>query len=444
MGFPIYAGPWVSESVEPDDEPDRQMEDATMETHKRNSADFAELRKRAEAFLTENPTATDAGSPGDIRDLVAELRIYQIELEMQGEELRNTCEELDQAKAVFEDLYDFAPVGYITLDEHHLISRVNFLAARLLNKPRGSLLGLPFSVFLVPGDVGLFHRHCKKCFESGKQETCELRLKPTVSARSLYHIQLESRAIADTGKKYNRIRVALIDITHRKLDEERIRNLNRELLTSQEKERQMIARELHDCVAQDLSAVKLGCDSFLRDYPEIPQEMKDKASKLSSGLKAVITAVRDLSYELRSPDLDHSTPDEVIKRLCNAFSNNTGIETDFFSTGMERLVLDLFSLTNIYRMIQEGLGNIQKHAEASHVHVALSYSHPYVIIRIIDNGKGFDVEKRMSALTAEKRMGLRSMEERSRLLNGTFEVKSSPMRGTEVHIRLPYGEINHG
>ena len=394
--------------------------------------------------MTKNPAATDAGSPGDIRDLVEELRIHQIELEMQGEELRNTCGELDQAKAIFEDLYDFAPVGYITLDEHHLISRINFLAARLLNKTRGSLLGLPFSGFLVPGDVGLFFRHCKKCFESGKQETCELRLKPTGSARRLCHIQLESRAIADTGKKYDRIRAALIDITHRKLDEERIRSLNRELLTSQEKERQMIARELHDCVAQDLSAVKLGCDSFLRDYPEIPQEMKDKASKLSSSLKAVITAVRDLSYELRSPDLDHSTPDEVIARLCNSFSNSAGIETDFFSTGMEQLILDLFSLTNIYRMIQEGLGNIQKHAEAGHVHVALSYSHPYVIIRIIDNGKGFDVEKRMSALTTEKRMGLRSMEERSRLLNGTFEVKSSPMHGTEVHIRLPYGEKNHG
>ena len=111
---------------------------------------------------------------------------------------------------------------------------------------------------------------------------------------------------------------------------------------------------------------------------------------------------------------------------------------------MESLILDLFSITNIYRIVQEGLSNIQKHAEAGHVHVAVSYSYPSVIIRIIDNGKGFDVEKRMSALTAEKRMGLRSMEERSRLLGGTFKVKSSPMQGTEVHIELPYGEKNHG
>ncbi|EFK10231.1 PAS domain S-box protein [delta proteobacterium NaphS2] len=414
-----------------------------METHGPNSTNFADLRKRAEAFLEENPNVADASFPSDVRDLVEELRVHQIELEMQGDELRNTCGELDQAKAIFEDLYDFAPVGYITLDEYHLISRVNFLAARLLNKPRGSLLGLPFSNFLVPGDMGLFYRHFEKCIESGKQETCELRLKPAGSARSLCHIQLESRAIADTGGKYNRIRAALIDVTRRKLDEERIRSLGQELLISQEKERQMIACELHDRVAQDLSAVKLGCDSFLQDYPEIPREMKDKASKLSSGLKAVITAVRDLSYELRPPDLDHATPDEVIARLCKEFSNTTGIETDFFSTGMERLILDLFSITNIYRMVQEGLVNIQKHAAASHVHVALSYSHPCVIIRITDNGKGFDVEKRVSASTAEKHMGLRSMEERSRLLGGTFNVKSHPMHGTEILIQVPYGRKNH-
>ncbi len=395
-------------------------------------------------MLAMNPSAAHAVPLDDVRELVQELRVYQVELEMQGEELSKTCEELDQSRSTFEDLYDFAPVGYITLDKRHLISRINFLAARILGRARGELLGQPLSLFLAPEDVGLFYRHCRQCLATGKQESCELKLKRERSERNPCHLQLESRAIANSGGKYNRIRSALIDVTRRKLDEERIRNLGKELLVSQEKERQMIARELHDRIAQDLSAVKMGCDSFLQDQSEISQELRDRASKLSGTLKAVIAAVRDLSYELRPPDLYHSSIVEIIDRLCRLFSNDTGIETDFVSTGMETFGLDNFAMTNIYRVVQEGLINVQKHAEASHIHVTLSYSYPHIIIRITDNGKGFDVEKRLSVLTAEKRMGLRSMEERSRLLGGTFTVKSHPMRGTEVHIRLPYKEKIHG
>ncbi len=405
---------------------------------------MAELRKRTQAFFEKTPSAAEESSTGDIQNLVEVLRDYHIELEMQGEELRRVCEELDQSKNTFEDLYEFAPVGYITLDEHHLISRINLLATRILGRAKGHLLGQPFSRFLVPEDAGLFYSHCRRCFETGKQASCELKLKRTGSERNPCHVQLESRAIADNGGKYSRIRAAVIDVTRRKLDEESIRSLGRELLISQEKERQMISRELHDRIAQDLSAVKLGCDSFLQNLSEIPQEIGDKASKLSGSLKAVITAVRDLSYELRPPDFDHAGILDIIDRLCQSFSNDTGIETDFFSTGMEKLGLDDLALTNIYRIVQEGLNNVQKHAEANHVRVAVSHSHPHIIIRITDNGKGFNAEKRMSVLTTEKRMGLRSMEERSRLLGGTFTVKSVPTKGTEVHIRLPCEEKING
>ncbi len=411
-----------------------------MEKNGSNSSNFAKLRRRAEAFLAKSSTAAGGYSLNDIRDLVEELRIHQVELEMQGEELRNACEELDEAKRIYEDLYDFAPVGYVTLDECHLISRANFLAARLLNNPKENLLRRPFSHFIAPEDVNLFYQYCNRCVETGKRQTCELKLKPKEASQDQLYVQLESRAFSNEACEHTGIRMALFDVTARKVAEERIRTLSQELLMAQEREREMISCELHDRIAQELSAIKMGCDSFLYGHSEIPQAIRDKASKLSDSLKAVITAVRDLSYELRPPDLDHDTLIEVIDRLCQEFSTDTGIETDFYSTGTGSLTLAPFTMTNIYRMFQEGLINIQKHAEASHVHAAISYSHPHLIIRITDNGKGFDVEKREAALTQEKRLGLRSMKERARLLGGTFTVKSSPMQGTQIQVRIPYEE----
>ena len=107
--------------------------------------------------------------------MVEELRVHQIELEMQGEELRRACEELDDAKTVFEDLYDFAPVGYITLDEHHLISRLNFLAARLLGETKGAFVGN--AVFGVPcaWGCGSVLSPLQKVF--GRRETRDLRIE---------------------------------------------------------------------------------------------------------------------------------------------------------------------------------------------------------------------------------------------------------------------------
>jgi signal transduction histidine kinase len=73
-----------------------------------------------------------------------------------------------------------------------------------------------------------------------------------------------------------------------------------------------------------------------------------------------------------------------------------------------------------------------------------SYTHPDIVLRITDNGRGFDVEKRLASITSEKRMGLRSMQERVSLLGATMSVQSMPMHGTKIFIRLPYGEDFHG
>jgi signal transduction histidine kinase len=108
---------------------------------------------------------------------------------------------------------------------------------------------------------------------------------------------------------------------------------------------------------------------------------------------------------------------------------------------MKDLKLDFDTEINLYRLIQESLNNVRKHANADHVAIRIVASSPNIILRIEDNGRGFDVDGRLAKALQEKCMGLTSMEERVSLLNGTMSIKSQPSRGTRILIEVPCKEI---
>ena len=103
--------------------------------------------------------------------------------------------------------------------------------------------------------------------------------------------------------------------------------------------------------------------------------------------------------------------------------------------------LDFDTEINLYRLIQESLNNVKKHAHADHVTIRIVASSPNIILRIEDNGKGFDVESRLARSLQEKCMGLSSMDERVSLLNGRMSIKSQPSKGTRILIEVPCKEI---
>ena len=228
------------------------------------------------------------------------------------------------------------------------------------------------------------------------------------------------------------------NVTDQKRAEEHINILTQELMRTQESERQRISRDLHDHVAQELSAVKIGCETLFDNQTAIPPEIRRRVSEISRTLQESIKAVRDVSYDLRPPALDEMGLVETLVQYCNDFSENNGINVDFHSAGMKNLRLDFDTEINLYRLIQESLTNIKKHADADHVTIRLVAAFPNIILRIEDNGKGFDVQKRLSTLSEEKRMGIRSMEQRAKLLQGKMEIQSKPMQGTKISITLPY------
>jgi len=113
------------------------------------------------------------------------------------------------------------------------------------------------------------------------------------------------------------------------------------------------------------------------------------------------------------------------------------VNVHFNAAGMDNLSLNFETEINLYRLVQEGLNNIGKHAEAADAFVKLVAASPNILLRIEDNGRGFDIERRAEAVKTEKRMGLRSMEERTCLLGGKMAFESLPLKGTKILIKIP-------
>ena len=230
------------------------------------------------------------------------------------------------------------------------------------------------------------------------------------------------------------------DITERKRAESRIRQLSQQLLKAQETERQMISFELHDRAAQDLSASKIGFDMLLKEQPGLDPAVKGKLLEISNCLHRAINAIRDLSYDLQPPALAEMGLVKALEIYCEEFSNQLGIKVDFQSAGLNLFTLDSNTEIHLYRLVQEGLNNIRKHAETDRAVVKLVGVFPNIILRIEDSGKGFDIMERDLESGDEKRMGLRSMGERTSLLGGEMTIQSRPTQGTKILIKIPCQE----
>jgi signal transduction histidine kinase len=237
---------------------------------------------------------------------------------------------------------------------------------------------------------------------------------------------------------------AVRDNTERVQAEEKIRALSREQIKVQENERNRIARYLHDHVAQDLSTLKIGRETLFNEPAKLTPKKKEKLSEISQVLQDSISSVRDLSYDLRPAGMDQLGLVRTVYQLCEDFSEKNEVSVDFYSAGIKDLKLDFDTAINLYRLIQEGLNNINKHARAANVIIRLVASSPNIILRIEDDGQGFDVGSRLAKALKEKRMGLSNMEERVSLQQGKMDIKSQIGRGTRIFIEIPWQEKNNG
>jgi PAS domain S-box-containing protein len=196
-----------------------------MTAKKTRRDDSADLRRRSEGIAREKaeslPEDLEALSPERMRQALHELRVHQIELEMQNEELRRTQAELDASQARYFDLYDLAPVGYFTVSDQGLILEANLTAATLLGVARGALAKQPLSIFVLPEDQDIYYQHRKQLFETGAPQVCEVRMVRKDTA--VFDARLEATAAQDAdGRRV--CRAMMSDISERKQAEEKLKD----------------------------------------------------------------------------------------------------------------------------------------------------------------------------------------------------------------------------
>ena len=178
------------------------------------------LRSKSEERLRSRIDLPDKISSEDANDLIHELRVHQIELEMQNDELRRSQVLLDESRMRYADLYDFAPVGYLTFDRTGLIVEANLTAAKQLGKERARILKGPFFLYVLGQDRDAFHLHLAKVFKTGERQTCEVRLAPGNGEE--FYARLDSVFIEDASGR-GLARTSISDISSSKRAEDELR-----------------------------------------------------------------------------------------------------------------------------------------------------------------------------------------------------------------------------
>jgi PAS domain S-box-containing protein len=188
-----------------------------MDNDEREKDEAEKLRDQAETQLRRLSAEPDLSTltADDMRKVIHELQIHQAELEIQNEALRRTQLELQAARDTYEDLYNFAPVGYFTLDQNGLILQVNHRGALLLKRDRRFLIQKPFSALVSSNDVPAFYRHLRKVFQKGAKQSCEIKL--TKVGEDEIHVRMDSIALKGPGGELETCRTAVADITELEL-----------------------------------------------------------------------------------------------------------------------------------------------------------------------------------------------------------------------------------
>ena len=411
--------------------------------HRKQSVDeeTAGLRRRAELML-EHAIAKTVPSLAQesVEALVHELRVHQVELEMQCDELRRSREEAEKSRDRYWELYESAPVPYVTVDAQWRIDQINRAGEQILGLLRAELLGHPLAEFIAEQDVLRFIQHCRAVFKGSDITTCELRLRTA----GMNTILIETRAVgADPDR---RLRIAMVDITERKLAEDQLRKqglalaesqgelqeLSARLLSMEQEVRRRTAHELQEEFSQRMTTLVWEL-SGLEQRQGLDVAVASKLQNVKQRLSHIGVDLHHLAHRLHSGFLEHCELHVAMKEYVDELNMLARPKILFEADNVpascrpERAVA-------LFRVMQEGLQNVFRHAEPRSIHVALAATDSHLVLTVHDEGRGFDTNVRERAHPG---FGLIIMRERMRAVAGTCVVESRPGEGTTITASVP-------
>lgn len=462
-----------------------------MRSKPNTAQDPKDLRARAEARCRAMPRPSRQAPPKKSRtkpsssapqSLIHELQVHQVELEMQNTELREVRDQMEKLLRKYTELYDFAPVGYFSLDERGRILEVNQTGSILLNTKRARLLGMRLVRFLSPLSPPVFSSFMDQLLSSNEKPTCEVLLLKSggrsfwaschgamavdvESSRKIYHIaisditafkeaedarrRLESltRTNKDLKDEITRRQIveAALKVSERNTQQllkesqrmqEKLRHLSHRILHAQEEERKRISRQLHDEITQTLVGIHVQLETLSKEAAMAPAKLRRRILQTQRSVASSVQIVRDFARELRPSVLDDLGLIASLRSLLKEFTERSGVRVRFStSASLDQLRND--RCIALYRVAQSALSNVFAHAKATLVTIEIQEAGPAILMEIADNGRGFDVD-RILGHAHNNRLGLLGMRERLEMVGGSLAIESTPGQGTTLRVSIPF------
>lgn len=341
-------------------------------------------------------------------------------------------EALREAEAQFRALFESAPIGIALHDTHGRYIHINHAYQAMLGYTAEELKRLGVKGVTRTEDV----TEGQRLFEELRKGTRDFYRREKRYLRSdggEVWAESSASAVRDHSSKLHYIISMVEDITERKRAERDLRLLPQRIIEAQENERLRVARELHDGVNQLIASVKMRLRRVEDQVNPAAREILRRCSEL---LVLALAENRRIAYDLRPGDLDELGLAVACKHFCTDFQARTSLKV---KSQVPRLWSRLAPATelNLFRIVQEALTNVEKHARAKTVWLRLAVDDEVVRLTIRDDGRGFLLNDSKVAKKRGTGLGLTNMRERVASAGGTCELISSPKKGTTITVRVP-------
>ena len=397
---------------------------------------FAWKRRQAKTALQKANEDLERKVEERTRELAAVNRTLVTEI---AEHVR-TEQALRLSQGRLADILDIAEDAIIVAEDDRSITLFNQGAVKLFGYEPDEVLGNRIDLLLPerfridhPSYIDAFdHEH-----ESARRMAQRRELFGLKKDGSEFPAEASFSKLSVGGR--TTFTVIVRDITDRLRTERQLQSLTTELMTAQEEERRRIARELHDDVNQRLALLAIDMANMLSDPSSLAAQAKEMIQSLNRRLVRISDDVRRMAYQFHPSILDDLGLTAALKHMADEWSEKTGVKTVIVQEETAYpLPRDIASC--LYRVAQESLSNIMKHARAARVELELTCDDQEITLSIYDTGVGFDLT---DIRARHPGLGLVNMRERVRSVRGRLDIRSEPGRGTHIIVHIPFSGAPH-
>ena len=278
--------------------------------------------------------------------------------------------------------------------------------------------------------------YLRKIIETLSQRTVELAASNLELSQEIAHRKTAEAALKKSERHYSEL------LERSEQLQEQLRQLSRQILSAQEEERREISRELHDVIAQTLTGINVRLAALSKEAATNTKGLDRNIALTQKLVEKSVDIVHRFARELRPAVLDDLGLIPALHSFMKNFTTRTGVRTQLTAfAGVEEM--ETARRTVLFRVAQEALTNVARHAKASRVKVSLQKMADGVCMKIEDDGKSFQVERTLHA-NGGKRLGLLGMRERLEMVSGRFGVESAPGQGTTITAQIPFNKLRAG